>query len=157
MSPIVPENIYAVWHGNPKPQLVIADSERKGVAQINDAFEGVEFMIDLDGMARITENFKRGQSIRSIRSYLQPFTSFLFLAAEVGEPVIYLTVQAVNVDDAINYATMHFKRASFVCLSSVDEFNTFAERMMKTLEKQDIKGLLDLRGQLTAPLEADHA
>ena len=37
MNLIVPENIYAVWHGNPKPQMVIADSERRGVAQINDA------------------------------------------------------------------------------------------------------------------------
>lgn len=155
MSTIFPENIFAVWHGSAKPQLVIADDERKGVAQIHDAFEEAEFMLDLDGVIRVANAFEKCKAVRTIRSYMQPFMSFYFLATEVGEPITYLVVGATSADEALSYAVKAFKRSSFVSLSTADAFKSLAERMLEVLESQGINGLLDLRGYKTSPLTAD--
>ncbi len=155
MSTIFPENIFAVWHGSTKPQLVIADDERKGVAQINDAFEDAEFMLDFDGVIRVASAFEKCKAVRTIRSYMQPYKSFYFLATEVGEPITYLAIDATNADEALSYAVKAFKRSSFVSLSTADDFKSLAEQMLVVLESQNLNGLLDLRGYKTSSLAAD--
>jgi len=145
MPPINPENIFAVWRANAMPQLVIADVDQ-GIAQIN-SFADADFVLDLEGVAKLASQFDKGRIIRTIRSYIRPFESYLFVSVEDSKPVACVTVQAVSKVDAASCAHLHFERASLVLLSSVDDFNALANSMLNTLEGQDKRGLLDLRSQ----------